>query len=147
MISKFNFNWFFCGDELGEMIQNFLKIFEIFQNGPLIKGLNKECIFSKIAWSPKSSIWAAFGAAKKPWRLLRQRNLGFRRFWKRCIPYSPPWLVDHFGMFQRFFENSWSFRQVCRQQTNQLKLNLEGHDSNLITESTNDLLINSSTSK
>ena len=38
-------------------------MFEISQNGLLIRGVIKEFIFSKIAWSPKSSIWVAFRAA------------------------------------------------------------------------------------
>ena len=71
--TKANFHWFISWDELGKILQNSWKNFEIFQNGPLTRGVIKEFIFSKIAWSPKSSTWEAVRAAKRPWKLLKWR--------------------------------------------------------------------------
>ena len=85
-ISKFNLYWILCCSEVWEIIKNFRKIFEILKNGPLNKGVFKEFIFSKIAWSPKSSTWEAVMAAKRPWKLPKWRILGFRQFWKRWTP-------------------------------------------------------------
>ena len=40
------------------------KMFEISPNCPLMRGVIEEFIFSKFAWSPKSSIWVALTASR-----------------------------------------------------------------------------------
>ena len=47
--TKVNLHLTLCGNELGKNVKNFQKIVETFPHGPLIRGVFKEFIFSKIA--------------------------------------------------------------------------------------------------
>ena len=47
--TKVNLHSTLCGHELGKNVKNFQKNVETFPQGPLIRGVFKEFIFSKIA--------------------------------------------------------------------------------------------------
>ena len=69
--TKVNLHSTLCGNELGKNVKNFKKIVETFPHGPLIRAVFKEFIFSKIAWSPKSSTRETVRAAKRPWKVFK----------------------------------------------------------------------------
>ena len=48
-VTKVNLHSTLCGNELGKNVKIFQKIVETFPHGPLIRGVFKEFIFSKIA--------------------------------------------------------------------------------------------------
>ena len=83
-----------------------------FPNGPLIRGLIKEFIFSKIAWSPKSSTWEA--AALKA---VQTKDLGLQAILEKMNSLNTPWLVDHVGMFQQFLKNFDIFAKFIATQS------------------------------
>ena len=80
-------------------------MFELSQNGPLIRGVIKEFIFSKIAWSPKSSTREAVIAARKATQM---EDFGLQAILEKMNSLITPLisgpLWDISNIFQNFFD-------------------------------------------
>ena len=124
--TKVTFKWIFCLDKLWENINYFLKNVEISQNGPLIRGVIKEFIFSQIAWSPISCIWVAFRVATAS----RVEDFGLQAILEKMNSLITPWLVDHLGIFQTFFKFFDIFSKFVK-----TKNSIESHFSIFISQS------------
>ena len=76
-------------------------MFEISQNGPLIRGVIKEFIFSKIAWNPVlhlSSFQGREAALTASW----VEDFGLQAILEKMNSLITPWFVDNLGYFKHF---------------------------------------------
>ena len=118
---KVTFNWIFFLDKLWENIKNFWKMFEISQNGPLIRGVIKEFIFSRIAWSAKSSTREVVSTALKATQM---EDLGLQAILEKMNSLITPLISGPFWDISNIFQKCLIFYQSLSRQKLQLKVTL-----------------------
>ena len=108
--TKVTFNWILFLDKLWENIKKNWKMFQISPNGPLIRGVIKEFIFSKIAWSPKSPIRVSFRAATTASRV---DDFGLQTILENMNSLITPLISGPFRDISNI-SKFWYFLKVCQ---------------------------------